>query len=88
MKLPPAIFPVSSGVNPPRSIAARRCYPLRIVLQTPGPDLLIRADTDVLDADDIDQLFYPVDVLVQAGEEVARCRPSHLSRRRSAHGPE
>jgi hypothetical protein len=58
--------------------AQHRCYevdPLRIVLQTSGRDLLIRADTHVIDANNLDHLFHPLDVFVQAGEEQMPTEP-------------
>src|SRR5713226_2049897 len=45
-------------------------HPLRVVLQAAWGDLLVGADADVIDADDIDHLLQPFDILVQAWEEV------------------
>jgi hypothetical protein len=49
-----------SGLFGREATSQHRCdevYPLRVVLETGGADLLISADANVLDADDISHFF-------------------------------
>ena len=45
-------------------------HPLRVVLHAARGYLLIGADTDVIDTDNIDHVLQPVYVFVQVGKEV------------------
>src|ERR1035438_8852257 len=45
-------------------------YPLRVVLQTAGVDLLVSADANVLYPDDINHFFQAIDIFFEAMEEV------------------
>jgi hypothetical protein len=40
--------------------------PLRVVLETGGADLLVSADANVLDADDINHFFQAMDIFIEA----------------------
>lgn len=47
-----------------------KLYPLRVVLQAAGPDLLVAADADVIHADNVGHLLEPFDILFEAREKV------------------
>ena len=59
-----------------------KLYPLRVVLQAAGPDLLVAADADVIHADNVGHLLEPFDILFEARKKVPDSdRPSRFSDR-------
>ena len=75
-------------------------HPLRVVLKSARGNLLVRADANVLNANDINHFLQTVDIFFEVGEEVpdaySAARPGNRERvvaadlpcreRRRAHG--
>jgi hypothetical protein len=74
-----------SGLFGREATSQHRCdemHPLRVVLETGGTDLLVSADANVLDADDINHFFQAIDIFFEARKEVpdadcAACLSDH-----------
>ncbi len=63
-------------------------HPLRVILHAAGEDLLVGANADVIDPDDLGHLFEPVDIFIEAREEAwGQRRRSQYVRNESAYPP-
>src|SRR5580693_6669193 len=58
------------GREPPAHHRRNEMHPLRVVRQASRRNMLVGADTDMIDTDDFSHFLQTVDVFVKAGEEV------------------